>query len=266
MDCKISFIFIFLCIAAGSSAQEGARSSALAGATVSLPMESSVAGNPACMAMFNGLSAGINFSDHFLISELGEQQVTATLPFHKSRFGLLIRYSGFDDYSDMTAGAAYAMKLFPKLSAGFRIDYIRIDFGEEYGSKNLLSFRIGLHYQVNNQFSSSLLLANPYPVRLAGETYLEPSLRTGIAWNISKPLLALLEIEKGLHHPAIVKAAMEYHLAAPFYARIGILSSPARFSFGFGLQIKTFSIDISSFYHPVLGYSPQISLIYHAKK
>jgi hypothetical protein len=47
--------------------------------------------------------------------------------------------------------------------------------------------------------------------------------------------------------------------------RGGISTNPGIYSFGFGVDYKKLRVDFSSSVHNVLGYSPQISLIYTFK-
>ena len=56
------------------------------------------------------------------------------------------------------------------------------------------------------------------------------------------------------------------HITDIFYLRGGISTNPTLSSFGFGLQMKNFKMDISSSFHQTLGITPGISLIYQKKK
>jgi hypothetical protein len=47
---------------------------------------------------------------------------------------------------------------------------------------------------------------------------------------------------------------------------MGLLSNPATFTFGFGLEFGNLQFDIASSYHLVLGYSPQASVVYYFGK
>ena len=58
------------------------------------------------------------------------------------------------------------------------------------------------------------------------------------------------------------RSGVEYKLGRIAYARIGVSTNPARYTFGFGLEMKKLTVDLSSSIHQQLGYSPQVSLQY----
>jgi hypothetical protein len=87
-------------------------------------------------------------------------------------------------------------------------------------------------------------------------------IRLGIAWQTSKSFITSAEVEKDLVNKPIIKAGLEYHFVNPLYIRIGFLSNPTQFTFGFGLEFGNLSFDFASSYHMVLGFSPQGSIIY----
>ena len=59
-----------------------------------------------------------------------------------------------------------------------------------------------------------------------------------------------------------MKAGIEYHFVKPLFIRIGYMSDPSQFTFGFGLRFGKLNFDIASSYNVVLGFSPQGSIIY----
>lgn len=246
----------------GELKSTGARSAGLGGASVAMSDEWSAANNPAGMNWLHGISACIDIKNSFLVKELSDRLLIFTIPAGKSRFGVAFRYSGFSYYSETNAALCYSMKLATRLSAGIRIDYYRIKIPDGYGSKNILSFRLGLQYHPSDKFTIGCGVANPYPVKLTRDFpfYLSTTLQTGFMWKLSSSLLSSLEVEKDLIHPPLLKCGLEYHLAKPLFARIGFCTSPARFTFGTGISLKKLVIDLSALYHPVLGYSPEVSL------
>ncbi len=261
------FIFSLSTFATGELRNTGSRSGALGGASVALSDGWSAANNPAGMVWQSGFLAGLDLKNQFLVKELCNKLFLMVVPAGKSRFGLVVQHYGYSLWYEMNVGITYAMKLGKKFSAGIRIDYYRIAIAEGYGSKNAFSFRVGLQYQPGEKFTIGCLVANPYPVKLTQDfpDYLATTFQSGIVWKLSKQLLSSIEIEKDLIHDPVLKAGIEYHLAKPLFTRIGFSTSPARFSFGFGVEMKKLKFDLSTSYHPVLGYSPQVSLIYHCK-
>jgi len=87
-----------------------------------------------------------------------------------------------------------------------------------------------------------------------------------MSYTFSPAFLAVIEAEKDMNSKLIIKAGAEYHFARSFFARLGISTNPTLFTFGFGLEFGRFTLDFSSGYHPVLGFTPSGSLIFSFQK
>jgi hypothetical protein len=88
--------------------------------------------------------------------------------------------------------------------------------------------------------------------------------------------LVAVETEKDLRYKPLIRAGIEYAIIEQFIVRIGYSTLPSTsgsqnfnisslYSFGMGLFLKKFEIDISSSIHQTLGWSPQVSLQYKFK-
>jgi hypothetical protein len=77
--------------------------------------------------------------------------------------------------------------------------------------------------------------------------------------------LACIEEEKDIDQQAVFKAGLEYHVIDVLFLRAGIGSNPTLSTFGFGLKINQFVLDVASSYHQELGFSPQFALAYDLK-
>lgn len=73
------------------------------------------------------------------------------------------------------------------------------------------------------------------------------------------------EEEKDVDQQSVFKAGLEYHVVEALYLRGGIATNPSLSSFGFGLKINQFTVDVASSWHQELGFTPQFSLAYTFK-
>jgi hypothetical protein len=71
-----------------------------------------------------------------------------------------------------------------------------------------------------------------------------------------------VEVEKNMDFDPVLKMGLEYRIVKQVYVRGGVASGPFTYFFGFGLSFDKLKIDFSSSIHQVLGYSPQISVVY----
>jgi hypothetical protein len=90
-------------------------------------------------------------------------------------------------------------------------------------------------------------------------------LKAGASWKFSPKVSMLAEVAKDIDQDVAVRAGLEYRVIEKLYLRGGVGGNDLQTSFGIGLALDEFKIDIASAYHPTLGYSPQISMSYDVK-
>ena len=253
--------------AAGELTSAGGRAAGMGNASVTFYDGWSGFNNQAGLAWCKKFSAGAYYENRFLVKELSIKAIGAVLPVKKGAFGLSFSHFGFSLYNEIKTGLAFGMHFGNSFSAGIQIDYMRFSIGNDYGEDNFFTFEIGLQYRVKEKLLLGVHLFNPVPIKLTNDPVerLPTVLRFGIGWHISVNLLASAEIEKDLLNKPILKAGMEYHFVNPLYIRIGYLTDPSQFTFGFGLEFGKLGFDIASSYNMVLGFSPQGSIIYYFK-
>ena len=260
------FIFLFsnCAFAAGDHGVIGGRAAALGCTSVTQSDEWSVFNNQAGLAWCKRFSAGIYFENRYLLKDLSQKAIAITLPAGRGAFGVSFRHFGFSLYSEMNTGIAYGMRLTKSFSAGIQVDYLRLHVADGFKDNSVFSCEIGLQFRAGEHLWLGLHVANPVPVKLSSATQerLPVLMRFGLSWRITEGLHSDVEVEKDLVHKPAVKAGIEYRPAKSFHIRMGLLSNPATFTFGFGLEFGKLQFDIASSYHLVLGYSPQASVAY----
>jgi hypothetical protein len=222
----------------------------------------SINNNQAGMAYFDKSAAGIYYENRFLINELATQTAAFT---YKSKYGMLgasVGYSGDAGYNTTTAGIAYAMKLGTRFAAGIQLDYIGTALGEEYGKRSNVTFDAGIIIKLTEELTFGVHTFNPVHVKLSeyNNERIPVILNAGFGYTFSDKLLLTAEAYKNSEFPMEFRSGAEYKLNKIAFARIGISTNPARITFGFGIQMKKLTLDLSSSIHTELGYSPQASL------
>jgi len=269
---RIISCFIFLvsnfAFAAGDHSVIGGRAAALGTTSVTQSDEWSVFNNQAGLAWCKKFSAGIYFENRYLLKDLSQKALAITLPAGRGAFGVSIRHLGFALYSEMNTSIAYGMRLTKKFSAGVQVEYLRLHVDDGFKDNSIFSCEIGLQFRASEHLWLGLHVANPVPVKLSSLTKerLPTLMRFGLSWRITDGLHSDVEVEKDLIHKPVLKAGIEYRPAKSLIIRMGLLSNPATFTFGFGLEFGNLQFDLASSYHLVLGYSPQASLIYYFGK
>lgn len=242
----------------------GGRSAAMGYTGVAVADMWSCFNNQAGMSWCSKFAIGTYFENRFLLKELSLKTIGVVFPLKKKCFGITFGHFGYLLYGEIKTGLAFSMLLGKKFSAGLQLDYLRIQQGEDYGGRNLFTFEFGLLYKINEKINLGVHICNPVPIKLVknGTELLPVIFRFGLSWQLSESFLSSVEVEKELVLNPIIKGGIEYHFVKPLWIRLGFLSNPGQFTFGFGIGCGKFRFDLASSYHPVLGYSPQGSIIY----
>lgn len=271
MQKLVSFILILFLAntshATNGNVPEGGRSSAMAGASVALSDFWSLQNNQAGLAFYNHLAAGAYVENRFMVKELSLKSAGMVLPISKGVFGLKMSYFGYALYNESKIGLAYARQLSEKIAVGVQLDYLHLAFGDDYGKKGALSFELGVLAKVNDHLSLGAHIYNPINAKIAdyADERIPASIRLGAAYAFDDKLLLSAEVEKDTEFDPVAKLGIEYRIVKAVYVRGGLATNPGLYSFGFGLNLKNLKLDFSSSIHHVLGYSPQISIVYQFK-
>ncbi len=253
----------------------GSRSAGMGGVSISLVDFWSVQNNPAGLGYFDRMAAGFYYENKFLVKELGLKTGAFILPTGLGSFGVNFRYFGYSKYNEMTAGLAFGRKFGKKFSAGLRLDWLSTTLAEEYGSKNAVTFDLGIRALPIENLAIGVHVFNPVRAKLENE-YDEryPTVfRLGAAYTFSEKLVLAIETEKDLDFKPLFRTGIEYKIVEQASVRIGYSTLPSTtgsdnlniaslYTFGFGLKLGNLNLDISSSVHQVLGWSPQVAFVY----
>jgi len=244
----------------------GARSAGVANASVTYSDVWAAYHNQAGLALLKNISLGTYFENRFLVSQLGLRSFAAAVPVNKiGAFALSGTFFGYTVYSEKKAGLAFAKKLGEKISAGVQLDYMNTFFNDEfYGSRSSFAVEGGILAEPIKNLRIGVHVFNPSKAKIAeyGDERIPVIMRFGASYKFSEKVLVSSEVEKDIDYKNVFKAGVEYHPIDVLYIRGGISSNPSLSCFGFGLKLKQFLIDVSTQYHEVLGFSPQVSLGY----
>ena len=274
---KLLFIILLFTLQVYSQDQPiGGRSAGMAGASVTLTDFWSVHNNQAALAGFDHIATGFYYENRFAVNELSLKSGAFVLPVKSGAFGVNLSYFGYSQYNEQKVGLAYGRKLGKYFSAGLQLDYQSIHIGEDYGSTGFVTFELGLHSQVTENFAIGAHVYNPFGANLSNEPSDKiPSIfKLGVGYTFSEDLLLTFETEKNTNFKPLFRGGLEYKIIEMVSVRMGYSTIPSTigsekfnisslYSFGFGLNIKDLKINFASSIHQTLGWSPQISISYN---
>lgn len=246
----------------------GARASALGNTSITYKDVWSAFHNQAGLAFLKEPTAGISHEQRFMLNELSSNSAAFALPTKESgTFAVSVSYFGYKLYNEQKAGLAYSKSFSDKLSAGVQFDYLGTAIAEGYGTKSTFTAEAGIQAMLLKNLWLGAHIYNPTKAKLAdfNDERIPAVLNLGLNYTFSDKVNLGLETEKDLDADAIIKAGLEYHPIKQLYLRGGIATDPLLSSFGFGLVLQNFVIDVAAAYHQDLGFSPNISLAYSFK-
>lgn len=254
----------FTVFGSGENFHIGGRSAGLGHASVTLSDLWSVHHNQAGLGLLENAQAGFFYESRFMLSELSLKGAAAVIPTKSGTFGLSVSSFGYSLYGENKYGLAYGRKLNSKVSVGVQLNYHNIRIAENYGNKNTLSMEGGLLAQLTTKLSLGAHIYNPTRAKVSDydNERLPTIYRFGMNYKFSDKVFIAAEAEKDVDHNAVFKVGVEYHVMEILYLRGGIATNPVYSSFGFGIELKQFKLDIASEFHQVLGHTPQLSLLY----
>jgi hypothetical protein len=245
----------------------GARSAGIANASVTLGDVWSTHHNQAGLGFVKNAGASVYYESRFMMKELSLKAGVLAYPIKAGTFGLSVSSFGYTNYSENKIGIAFGKALGENFSAGIQLDYLSTHIGENYGKSSAFAGEIGIQAKPWKNLTVGAHLFNPTRAKLAdyNNERTPTILRLGIDYKFSDKVFVAVETEKDIDHKAVFKTGLEYHPAEVLYLRAGISTNPALSSFGFGLKLKQFRLDFASSFHSVLGYTPQMGLLYEMK-
>jgi hypothetical protein len=242
----------------------GGRSAGMGYTGVTLSDPWSVQNNQAGLGYLNKISAGLYYENRFLLNELSTKAAVFVLPTQSGVFGVNMSYFGYENYNETKVGLAYGKSFGEKISAGIQLDYLSTHIAENYGNKSGVTFEVGVLSKLSKSLSIGAHVFNPIRIKLAdyNDERIPTILKLGLMYNFSDKVIVIAEAEKNISYKAVFKGGIEYHIIKEIYLRAGMSTNPTLNTFGIGFEFKKLKIDFASSIHQVLGYSPQISLLY----
>lgn len=246
----------------------GANATGMGGYSATLTDVWSANNNQAGLGFIQDMSGGIFYENRFLLKETSYRAGAFALPVKSGSFGLSIASFGYELYSETKAGIAYGQRFGDRFAMGVQINYLNTKLSQDYGTRNTITGAIGIISKVNDELSIGVHVYNPTRSKLADydNERVPTVMKLGLDYKFSDKVILGVETEKDMNYDAVVRAGIEYHISELLYLRGGIGTNPTQSSFGFGLLMKNFKMDISASFHQTLGMTPGVSLVYQKAK
>ncbi|MBL7702675.1 MAG: hypothetical protein JNM14_10505 [Ferruginibacter sp.] len=229
----------------------------------------SFTGNQAALAKTKKAGVGIFGERRFMLNEVSFYTLAGSIPTRLGNFGVQVNYAGFKNFRENKIGLAYARTLGKFIDVGVQFNYYGYSI-PTYGNASAINFEIGAMLHLTDKLNAGVHIYNPVGGKLGKESdeKLASAYKAGLGYDVSERFFISSEIIKEEGKAVNVIAGLQYRFAKQFFAKAGFISESGTAYAGAGVSWKNLRLDISSSYHPQLGFSPGILLIidFKAKK
>jgi hypothetical protein len=262
--CLLLAVFYFT----GSSAQYSyykgdARSQGMSHARVMLASQWSGLDNPAGLANLKSTTFGLCYSNYFQVPELGMAAVSCGIPTKTGNYSLSFMSMGYSLFRQSQASLSYGRQFGTKIRAGIGLHYLQINQPTGYGNLNAVIPSLGLQLIPLKWMTMGLHVYNPSRQQYIPSGYqrIPSGFQTGMGFSLGDEVLLCIEAEKSRKESPKYYGGVEITVQKKVPIRFGISSGRfAEFSFGIGFRSRKLTIDLAATRHPILGFSPAISL------
>jgi hypothetical protein len=223
-------------------------------------------GNPAGLASVTSSSIGISYINFYQVQELGMGSISLTVPTKSGTCSLNYTAFGYASYSLNHSTLSYGKALGKKLYAGIGLNCFIIHQSSGFG--NLFAFvpSIGIQWLPSEPVILGVVVFNP-----AGQSYIPsgylkiPSvIRIGMGFTFGREVRMYMEAEKKSNEKLNYLGGIEITFEKIIVMRLGVAPGMyPMYSFGIGFRFRQAVIDMAAIRHPVLGFSPVLTINYH---
>ncbi|MBC7511418.1 MAG: hypothetical protein H7320_22120 [Ferruginibacter sp.] len=227
----------------------------------------SFTGNQAALANKNIGGVGIYGERRFLIAENSVYGLAAAVPSMLGNFGVQVNYAGFQNFNEQKVGLAYGRSLGDKVDVGIQFNYYGYKI-PAYQNGSAINFEGGAIFHFSEKLNAGVHVYNPVggTVSKANNEKLAAVYKFGLGYDASDNFYVSTEIVKEENQPINVTGGFQYTFKKQFFARAGFRSDNNTGYSGVGFLYNKLRIDVAASFHPQLGVSPAILLIYNFKE
>lgn len=227
----------------------------------------SATSNGASLAQLKTGGFAVYGERRFLLEELNGYSAIAAMRTSSGVFGLEGDFFGSSAFNENELSFIYARKITKSIDIGAKFNYYSVSI-PGYGNASAVNFEAGAIFHFTDKIHSGFHVYNPVGSRL-GKTSREklPSVyKTGIGYEASEMVFISAEIVKQEGRQISVNAGFQYNLQENIFIRTGISTLTANSYVSVGLRLSFARIDVNAAYHPQLGFTPGLLLLFNLKK
>jgi hypothetical protein len=240
-----------------------ARADALGNATTARPAAVGVQANPAARAALERPTAVFYAREGFGLTALRYGATHVALPFQWGTVSAGASTFGVEAYREIHLSTGYARGVQLGTARQFRVGttlrYHHTAIAD-YGGAGALALNVGLGVAVLRSLHLGAVATNVNGAALVDEVPIPRTLAVGLFYRALPDVSVLVDVFKDVRFPAAVRGGLEVQPVAPLFLRIGVTTTPVRFSGGAGVRLGPLFAQVAAEQHQALGWTPSASL------
>jgi len=225
------------------------------------------AANQAALAFIKIPAAGVYGERRFMLAELSNYAAAIALPVKSGGAGLSLHYFGAGGFISSQLGLGYGRKLGENAGIGAQVNYNSMQV-PGYGSAGTVNFELGTLWHIREKWQLGMHVYNPVGGKFGkGSTEKLASVYTiGTGYEASDIFFISATLAKEEDQPLNLQLGLQYLFAKQLVARAGISNTGSNCFLGFGIKWKTYRVDVATTWHPQLGFTPALLLLFDLKE
>ena len=227
----------------------------------------SAVSNQASLTQLKTTGFGVYGERRFMLEELNAYSAIIAFPTTSGTFGLQGDYFGSTAYNESQLGILYARKITKQIDAGVKFNYYAVRT-PGYKSVSTINFEGGAIFHFTDKLHAGLHIYNPSGSNLGKTGYekLASVYKLGVGYEVSEIVFISAEMVKQQGRPISVNAGLQYNILKNIFFRTGVSTLTGSSNVSLGFQLSFARIDVNTTYHPQLGFTPGLLLLFNLKK
>ena len=223
--------------------------------------------NPAALSNLKQSGAGVYSERRFLLNALSQYTAVAGFQTNSGTFGLQADYFGYSNFSETQIGLGYGRSLGSKIDVGVKFNYYNLRIPANTNS-SAFHFEAGVLMHLSEKLHAGFSVFNPVGgvLNKTANEKIASVYRGGLGYEVSDKFFISAEVIKEEGKQVGVNAAFQYILVKQLFVRAGINTVNTQPFIGVGLKFGQFRVDVATAYHPQLGISPAVMMLFDFKK
>ena len=214
------------------------------------------AANPAGVSLTRQGFASLGYVNRFALKELSSYSGCVAVPTRVLDFTAYLARFGMDAYNENKVSLAVSRRLTSRFALGVRVNYSVRQLADRDKNVHALTADLGMLVTATDKLTIGVVVNNPLRkgiVKGKTDEKLPVSFAVGAAYQPLPTLLLTAEVEKSSAERAWYKLGAEYSPIAALDIRAGFLGAPFIPTFGVGVNLSAFTINVGAKWHTSLG-------------